>query len=158
HRLRPTPAHQRLRQRALLAAHQCESLDLDRPEDFDLLPMGGRRLVLDMRAAADGLGRLARARGEESYRVSLSQAVILAALGEHATAVDAATKALEMSPFSSRAYLIRARVKAFGGDRLGALDDVERGLLTQFNEPGLLELRGVLRVAGGDPLSALDDY
>jgi tetratricopeptide (TPR) repeat protein len=84
--------------------------------------------------------------------------VILAALGEHDAAVAAATRALDLSPYSPRAYLIRGRVRAFGGDRQGARDDVERGLNIQFNEPGLLELRGVLRAADGDPHRALQDY
>jgi len=157
-RLRPSPAHERLRQRSLLAARQCEVLQLDRPEDLALLPLGGRRLSADLRAAADGLDRLARSRPEETYRASLSQAVILAALGERDAAVAAAKRALDLSPYSPRAYLIRGRVRAFLGDRRGAWDDVERGLSIQFNEPGLLELRGVLRAAAGDPRRALEDY
>jgi serine/threonine protein kinase/Tfp pilus assembly protein PilF len=157
-RLRPTPAHERLRQRALLAARRFESVELDRPEDFGLLPLAGRRLTLDLRAAADGLGRLAHSRREESYRATVSRAVILAALGERTAALSVATRALDLSPYSPRAYLIRARVKSFGGDREGAWADVERGLAIQTNEPGLLELRGVLRAQAGDPLRALEDY
>ena len=38
----------------------------------------------------------------------------------------------------------------------GAQDDVDRGLAVQFNEPGLLELKGVLRAAAGDHKAALD--
>jgi len=156
--LRPSPGHERLRQRTLLAARQSDSLQLDRPEDLALLPLGGRRLSLDLRAAADGLDRLARSHPDETYRASLSRAVILAALGDHNAAVTAAKKALDLSPYSPRAYLIRGRVRAFLGDRQGARDDVERGLSIQFNEPGLLELRGVLRAAAGDPGRALQDY
>jgi len=157
-RLRPSPGHERLRQRTLLAARRPESLQLDRPEDIALLPVGGRRLKLDLRAAADGLDRLARSDHQQAYRASLSRAVILAALGEHGAADAAATRALDISPYSPRSYLIRGRVRAKGGNRQGARDDVERGLSIQFNEPGLLELRGVLRAAAGEPGRALKDY
>ncbi|MFI5458840.1 MAG: protein kinase [Isosphaerales bacterium] len=156
--LRPCPGHERLRQRTLLAARRSDSLQLDRPEDLALLPLGGRRLSQDLRAAADGLDRLARSRPDETYRATLSRAVILAALGDHDAAVAAAKKALDLSPYSPRAYLIRGRVRAFLGDRQGAWNDVERGLFIQFNEPGLLELRGVLRAAAGDLSRALQDY
>jgi tetratricopeptide (TPR) repeat protein len=157
-RLRPTPGHERLHQRTLLAARQAENLELDRPEDIGLLPVGGKKLSLDLRAAAAELDRLAGLNRDLTYRSSLARAVILAAMGEQAAAVAAATSALYLSPFSPRAYLIRARVKAFGGDRTGAMNDVELGLKIQVNEPGLLELRGALRAAAGDPLHALQDY
>ncbi len=157
-RLRGSPAHERLLQRSLLAAHRSEIVQFDRPEDLALLPVGGRRLSSDLRATADGLDRLVRSRPEETYRASLSRAVILAALDEREAAVAAATRALELSPYSARAYLIRGRVLAFLGDRRGAWNDVERGLSIEFNEPRLLELRGVLRAAAGDPQGAIDDY
>ncbi len=68
-RIRPCPAHERLRQRALLAARRFESLQLDRPEDLALLPLGGARLKSDLRAAADGLEqRLRRAPGRDIPR------------------------------------------------------------------------------------------
>jgi serine/threonine protein kinase/Tfp pilus assembly protein PilF len=157
-RLRGSPAHERLRQRALLAARRFESVELDRPADFGLLPMAGRRLRVDLRAAADGLDRSAKLSTEESYRAGLTRAVILAALGEHAAAGTTASRAIKVSPYSPRAYLIRARVRFHAGDHEGACSDVERGLAIQFNEPGLLELRGLLRAAAGDPLRALEDF
>ncbi len=49
-RQHPSPAHERLRQRALLAARQFRSLQLDRPEDVLAFPVGGSRLTRDVRA------------------------------------------------------------------------------------------------------------
>jgi len=158
HRLRPSPAHERLRQRALLAARQAESLQLDRPEDLALLPLAGERLRLDLKAAAQRLDQLVGKNPAATFRASLNQAVVLAALGQQDAAVAAATRALSASPSSPRAYLIRARIRAFAGDRKRAWDDVERGLEVQSSEPGLLELRGVLRERAGDHRLALEDF
>jgi len=157
-RRHPCPAHERLRQRTLLAARQLDLLQLDRPDEVARLPLGGRRLRVDLQAAADGLDRLAKTQKTETFRASLAQAVILAALGDQNAAVAAANQAVEVSPYNSRALLIRARVRAFGGDARGAWEDVERGLSVQLNEPGLLELRGELRAAAGEHRRALDDF
>ena len=157
-RLSPTPAHERLSQRALLAAHQAESLQLERPEDVLLFPVGGRRLTLDLRAAALSLEKTIQARSGSSFRALLNQAVILAALGRGPEALAAATRALDASPQSPRAYLIRGRVRAFAGDRARASEDVGRGLSVQPNDSGLLELRGVLEAAAGDPRGALESF
>ena len=51
-RARPGPAHERLRQRAILAARRFDLLQLDQPDELALLPLGGRRLTADLRAAA----------------------------------------------------------------------------------------------------------
>jgi serine/threonine protein kinase/lipoprotein NlpI len=157
-RLRPSPAHERLLQRALLAARQTEQLQLDRPEDLALFPVPGRRLERDLRAMVGELNRFARAQPGEALKAALNQAVMLAALNEPAAARAEAARALALSPGSPRAYLISARVKAHGGDRRAAREDVERGLAIQFDEPGLLELRGVLSAAEGDNEAALADF
>jgi eukaryotic-like serine/threonine-protein kinase len=156
-RLQPSPTHERLRQRTLLAARRLDLLQLDQPDEVALLPLGGRRLVADLRVAADGLDRLARTKPDETFRASLTLAVILASQNRHDAAVEAATRALQVSRYAPRGYLIRARVRVFGGDDEGARADIERGLAIQFNEPGLLELRGVLKAKAGDPRGALDD-
>jgi serine/threonine protein kinase/Tfp pilus assembly protein PilF len=156
--VRPSPAHERLVQRALLAAHQAAGLQLDRPEDLALLPLSGERLRVDLRAADRALEKLAGQDAAVTFRAALNQAVVLAALGQREAAVKAATRALNVSPASPRAYLIRARVRAFAGDRRGAWDDVEAGISIQSSEPGLLELRGVLREQAGDHRGALDDF
>src|SRR5207248_2418707 len=90
-----------------------------------------------LRAAAEGLARRAAGRDLAAYRSGLTRAVILAALGEHDAAVAAASRALDLSPFATEAYLIRARILAFGGDRERSLSDVNRGLAIQSDEPRL---------------------
>jgi eukaryotic-like serine/threonine-protein kinase len=157
-RLRPCPAHERLRQRTLLAAHRLDLLQLDRPDEVGLLPLGGRRLRVDLQAAAAGLERLAQSRKAESFRADLARAVILAALGDQPAAVAVANQAVDLSPYNPRALLIRARVRFRGGDAHGAREDVHRGLTVQLNEPGLLELRGELCAAAGNHRRALDDF
>jgi serine/threonine protein kinase/predicted Zn-dependent protease len=157
-RIQPSPTHERLRQRTILAARRFNVLQLDWPDELALLPLGGRRLDADLRAATDGLDRLARASRDETFRASLTLAVILAAQRHHQAAIAAANRALQVSPSSPRGYLIRARVRNFGGDHSGAQDDIERGLAIQVNEPGLLELKGVLRAGSGDHRAALEDF
>jgi serine/threonine protein kinase/lipoprotein NlpI len=157
-RLHPCPTHDRLYQRALLAARQFGSLQLDRPDEVALLPLGGKRLSADLQAASDSLARQAQARSVEGYRASLNRGVILAALGQHDAAVATGTTALELSPYSTSAYLIRARIRSYGGDDSGALKDVERGLSIEFDDTELLELRGVLRAKSGDRRSAIKDF
>ncbi len=155
---KPSPAHERLRQRALLAARLPESLQLDRPEDVLLLPLGGRRLSADLDSAVAALEKTIHARPETMLRGSLNQAVLLAALGRRGEALEAAARALRASPQSPRAYLIRARVNYFSGNLARAAEDVERGLLVQPNDPGLLELRGNLQAASGELKAAIESY
>jgi eukaryotic-like serine/threonine-protein kinase len=157
-RLRPSPAHERLRQRALLAAKRPESLQLDRPEDVLAFPLGGSRLTVDASAAVLALEKAVQARPDSTLRECLNRTVLLAVLGRGKEAIEAGTLALAASPQSPRAYLIRARVNSFLGDRAGAEADVERGLSILPNDPGLLELRGILQAAAGDPGSALESY
>jgi serine/threonine protein kinase/Tfp pilus assembly protein PilF len=157
-RTRPSPPHERLRQRTLLAAHQLDTLQLDQPSELALFPVAGRRLTADLKATAGALDRLARTQRNVMFPASLNLAVILAALGENEAAVAAATRALQVSPYAPRVYLIRARIRFYGGDLDGARDDVDRGLGIQFNEPGLLELKGVLRMIAGNYKGALEDF
>jgi len=156
--LRPYPSYQRLCERTVLAAGQFDALQLDRPEEIAQLPLGGWRLESDLRAAARGLKRIADTQGGETYRASLCLAVILAALGQPEQAIQAADRALSVSASSPRAYLIRARIRCFCHDYPGARQDVERGLAIQLDEPGLLELRGVLKALDGHPEAAIEDY
>ena len=60
--LAPALPIERLRQRAILAAHRAESLQLDRPEDVLLFPVGGRRLTADLEAAAASLSSRSQTR------------------------------------------------------------------------------------------------
>ncbi len=157
-RVHPCPAHERLWQRALLAAGQFNELQLERPDAIALLPIGGQRLYADLRAAADGLARLAAGRDRAAFRATLTRSVILAALGKQSEAVAASSRAIALSPFSSYAHLVRARVLSFGGDRVEAARHVDFGLAIRFDEPGLIELHGALLQAGGDPRGAIEEY
>jgi eukaryotic-like serine/threonine-protein kinase len=152
-----TPSLERLRQRAILASRRLDLLQLDQPDELALLPLGGRRLKTELHAAAYALDQLAISRPDETFRASLTLAVILAAQGHRATAIAAATRAIGASPYAPRGYLIRARVRAFVGDDEGARADIAKGLSIQFNEPGLLELKGVLRAKAGDYPGALEE-
>jgi tetratricopeptide (TPR) repeat protein len=154
----PCPPHERLWQRALLAAGRFQDLRVDRPETLARLPLGGGWLRADLHAAADGLAGPAARRDVAAYRACLNRAVILAALGEHDAAVATASRALALSPFSAEAYLIRGRILAYRGDRHRAIRDVEAGLAIDADDPGLMDLRGALRLAAGDPRGAILDF
>ena len=154
---RLTPALERLRQRAILAARRLDIVQLDDPDELALLPMAGPPLATDLRAAAYGLDQLALAHPDQTFRTSLTLAVVLAAQGRGRIAMAAANRALQASPYAPRGYLIRARVSAFLGDDKAARADIAKGLSIQFNEPGLLELAGVLRAKAGDYRGALED-
>ncbi len=157
-RIHPCPAHDRLWQRVLLSAHRFDRIQLERPEAAAQLPLGGRKLIADLQAATIALARRSSGGDEAAYRANLTRAVILAALGKQAAAVAAASQALALSRFSADAYLIRARIRAFGGDREGAAKDVERGLAIRPDEPGLIELHGDLLHAAGDDRGAIENY
>jgi serine/threonine protein kinase/Tfp pilus assembly protein PilF len=156
--LRPCPSYQRLCERAILAAGRFDALQLDRPEEIAQLPLGGWRLESDLRSAALALERIAQTQQAQTYRASLCLAVILAALGQPEAAIQAADRALSISSSSPRAYLIRARIRCFNHDYQGARADVERGLSIQSDEPGLLELRGILSARGGQLKAAIEDF
>ena len=128
-RLRPCPSYQRLWQRALLAAGRYGELQLDRPEEISLLPVGGAWLTNDLRVAAKELPLLARGPRPQASRALLNLAVVLAALGDRQAAVRVADQVLALTSLSPRAYLICARVPPRGrplacpaGDRAGPGD------------------------------------
>ncbi len=157
-RIHPCPAHDRLAQRTFLAARRYDLLQLDRPENLAMFPLGGRRLKAELRAAAAELTRLAAGRDEKAFRAGLNRAAILAALGDPRAAMAAADRAAALSPFATEARLLRARVRSFAGDRRGAAAEVQAALANRPDDPGLLELRAALRLAGGDPRGAIEDY
>jgi tetratricopeptide (TPR) repeat protein len=156
-RLKPCPSYQRLWQRALLAAGRYGELQLDRPEEISLLPVGGAWLARDLRAAAKKLPLLARGPRPQATRALLNQAVVLAALGDLQAAARVADRVLELASLSPRAHLICARVFHHVGDRSRALREINLGQAIQPDEPGLLELRGVLRIEAGDAEKAVID-
>jgi tetratricopeptide (TPR) repeat protein len=153
----PCPANQRLLQRALLAARRYRELELDRPDEIRLYPVGGSWLAADLRSAAAALAKPAAEQGPEQYRALLNRTVILSALGEHAKALQTADAALALAPLSPQVRLARARVRHRAADPRGALAEVEEGLRLQPHEAGLLEIRGVIRAEAGDLPAGLAD-
>jgi tetratricopeptide (TPR) repeat protein len=148
--LDPRPAHARLWTRVLLALGRVEELRLDHPDDLAALPARGPALVADLRRAADGL----RAATDVSSR--LTRAVLLSALDDPEAAAEA-SRAVALSPSATTALLVRARVLRRGGDRAGALVDVQRGLDLDPGDTRFWELRGVLQVEGGRAEAGLAD-
>ncbi len=149
-RLDPSPRHERLRVRALLAMGRYDALRLDDPEDVRLLPSGGPSLAADLRSAVTALGD-----GEPSPSSRSTRAAILAAIGDPGGAESEATLAVEADPRSHHARLLRARVRRDRGDRSGAMADVVAGLEFEPDDPRLVGLRGLLLIESGDPSTAL---
>ena len=157
-KMHPSPARERLRERALLAARRFDQLVLESPGEARSLPLGGASLTTDLRAAAVSLAGIAQGTGDVALAASLNLAVVSAALGRLPQALAAADHALVLSPSSARALLIRSRVRAAFGDSKGAWLDVARGLLIEPSDPGLIEQRGILRAGAGQHRLALEDF
>jgi tetratricopeptide (TPR) repeat protein len=157
-KLAPSPAHERLRQRALLAAGRYDLLQMDSPDEIGLLPLGGRQLERTLQAAAAALDRIPVPSQEDRFRAFLTRAVILAALGKRTEALAVADRAAKASPYSPRVHLIRARILLFFHDVDRALADIERGLALQLDEPGLLHERGRAHMARSQAATAVDDF
>ncbi len=156
-RLDPKPARDRLVSRALLAAGMFDQLQLDRPEEASLFPLGGESLRADLIAAERGIASWT-AQPDETFRAGLTRAVILSMLGRHDEALATARSALSATNQNSpRAHLIAARVARAAGDRREALEEIELGLRLQPDSAGLLELRGRIRIDDGEPAAALAD-
>src|SRR5208283_3194703 len=124
-----------------------------------LLPAAGAWLTADLQAAATELSR--RASGPESpaYRALLNRAVILSALGDHRTAIAVSDRTVDMAALSPEAHLVRARVLHRAGDFERAFHEIDVGLKLKSDQPGLLELRGVLLTETGraeEGLTSLD--
>jgi serine/threonine protein kinase/predicted Zn-dependent protease len=146
-----SPGLRRLWLRALLAAGRADELRVERPSDLADLPGGRASLAGEVAGAARAL------EGRDDPTSLRTRAVLLAALGDP-RAAGAADRAVERSPRSARALLIRARVRLALGDRPGAAADVEAGLGLEPDEPSLVELRGLLAARAGDPAAALADF
>jgi serine/threonine protein kinase/Tfp pilus assembly protein PilF len=156
-RLVPSPAHERLLQRAALAAGDLDRLQLERPEEIGTFPVGGPSLERDLRVVADALERRASDASPAAPRALLNRAVVLSALGDSSAAIRVADLALERYPYSARVRLIRARIHYQAGDRDLTMRDVEKGLALEPDQAGLLELRGALLSDEGRPREALAD-
>jgi tetratricopeptide (TPR) repeat protein len=69
-----------------------------------------------------------------------------------------ANRAITWDPLSTRAYVVRARIRRRAGDFKGAWADVERAMGIDPAEPALLTLRGALETQSGKPAAALADF
>jgi tetratricopeptide (TPR) repeat protein len=136
-RLKPCPPYERLWQRTLLAAGRYDELQLDRPEEIRLLPVGGASLAADLRAAVGGLSRLTKGKPSSTCRASLNQAVIQAALGDYPASFKASDQALAISSASPQVHLIRARIHHHAGQRQRTLEEIKQGQECLPDEPGL---------------------
>jgi serine/threonine protein kinase/Tfp pilus assembly protein PilF len=149
--------YKRLRQRAILASGRIDELRLDRPRELARLPLGGRGLEADLRAAIAGLDQWIGQRNVHVYPAALTQAVILAVLNDPRGADTKATLALQASPDSPHALLIRARNRHYAGNLQGAMADVNLGLEMSPNEPELQEVKAAVLTAMGRPAEALTE-
>jgi len=153
----PNQEYERLRQRAILASGRIDGLRLDRPQEVARLPLRGRGLEADLRAASARLNQRMSQGALHVYPASLTQAVILAALNHPRAAEAKANRALQVSPDSPHALLIRARIRHFAGNFRGATADVERGLEMSPDDPELQEVKAAVLTAMGRPAEALKE-
>ena len=158
-RLDPSPSHERLRARTMLALGNVRGAPLEGPETWASLPVGGAPLAADLRAAADRLRTESREDEDDTatLRTSLTRAVLLSALRDPEAAAEA-TRAVNHAPLSPDVHLVRAWVRHRQGDARGALDDVERGIGLQPDNPRLWHERGRLRREAGDRRAAVRDF
>jgi eukaryotic-like serine/threonine-protein kinase len=152
-----SPAHERLWQRTLLAAGQERALREDDPDELDLWPAAGPALVAELKSAAERLRSPSLDAPEAAIRHSLTRAVLLSAVGDPEALVEA-NRAIAWDPLSTRAYLVRARIRRRAGDLKGAWADVEQAIGVDPADPALLTLRGALETQSGKPAAGLADF
>ncbi|HZW31823.1 MAG TPA: tetratricopeptide repeat protein, partial [Isosphaeraceae bacterium] len=149
-RLDPGPGRTRLWTRAALAAGRPVDANLLHPDAIAGWPVGGPALAADLRAAIERLRPAASdATAATAASALRARAAMLSALGEHAAAVVAAEQSIARAP-TAASYALGAEVRLRAGDRPGALNDVERGLAADRDNPLLLTLRGRLAIEAGD--------
>ena len=90
-----------------------------------------------------------RVRRPLSYRALLNRAVILSALGDHTEADRGFGSRPGHGGPLTEAHLIRARVLHRAGDFKRASHEIDAGLKLKSDQPGLLELRGVMLTEAG---------
>ncbi len=95
-RIEPTPRHDRLRSRILLAMGKLDGVRLDDPDEIRLFPGGSARLAADLRSAVSAENGAYATPAKRS-----SRAVILAALDDP-EALDEAVNAVKGDPRSTR--------------------------------------------------------
>ncbi|HMB08304.1 MAG TPA: serine/threonine-protein kinase [Isosphaeraceae bacterium] len=155
-RLEPTPGHERLRTRTLLALGRARELPLDAPEQWARLPVAGPALAADLRTSAERLRTQPTASEAAALQALLTRAVLLSALRDPEAEAEA-TRAVALAPLSAQVYLVRAWLRHHRGAIPGALADIEQGLALQPDDPRLWQWRGRLHREAGDPGAALAD-
>lgn len=149
--LEPAPARLRMRIRTLLAQGRAEEIPLDDPDEWQRLPLSGPGLRADLARAAEELRGI-----DPSHRVArLNRALILDVLEERAEALAEADAIVAEDPESVPARWVRAYLRDRAGDFSGAIDDLERGLVLEPDDPGLLGARGALLAHHDRPREAL---
>jgi tetratricopeptide (TPR) repeat protein len=141
--------------RIAIARAQILELHFESPEDLEGLPQQGRRLVADLREI-DARLRLLSERETPSLQAMLNRAVVLAVLEDPAARAES-DRAVLAAPQSIKPLLVRARLRRHWRERRGALDDVQRALALEPDDPRCLALRGALKSELGDPQSGLAD-
>ena len=162
YRRQPSPNHERLWIRTLLALNRPDDLFwLRSPDDLAILPGGDRALRADLRKGVerlrtpvDGEGNDAPAPASSPALVHRTRAVLLGALDDPAAEAEA-SHAVALAPESHDSYLVRARIRRRAGDLKGAQADVEAGLSREPGDSRLLELSGLLESETGHPAAAL---
>ncbi|HMO14784.1 MAG TPA: tetratricopeptide repeat protein [Pirellulaceae bacterium] len=103
------------------------------------------RAALGQRTAA--LEDLAKAKelAPDDYAIAQEEAKILMALGLHDEAIRAADRVLELSPYHTEGFRLRAMAKELKGDVAGALADLEEALQWNPRTQYSLLTRGLIR-------------
>jgi tetratricopeptide (TPR) repeat protein len=156
-RLDPTPSHERLRTRTLLALGRAHELPLAPPEQWTSLPVGGPSLEADLRRSASRLGSEPFESDSAMLRALMTRALLLSALRDPEAEVEA-DRAVTLAPLSAQVYLVRAWVRHHRGGIEDALADVSRGLSLQPDHPLLWRERGRLHRDAGLLTAALADF
>jgi serine/threonine protein kinase/Tfp pilus assembly protein PilF len=160
-RVDPSPGRARVHLRVALAAGRDDELAIVDPDEIDRLPVAGKQLAADLRAAAERL-RVAVDRPKSTpddppaIVAQTTRAAILSALGDHAAAVGEADVLVQLSPRAADPRLLRARIRRRAGDFDGAAVDARAAIALSPGDPRAKGLLGRLMVDSRRPLDALD--
>jgi serine/threonine protein kinase/Tfp pilus assembly protein PilF len=160
YRRRPSPSHERLWARTLLALRRVDDLLwLNHPDDLTQLPGDGPSVRRDLREAVHRLDSMSGGNrsGPRAGAIHRTRAVMLSALNDPSAEAEA-SRAVALAPESADAYLVRAEVHRRSGNRRAAMADIESALALVPGDPRLLALRGILRGETRNPDGALIDF
>jgi hypothetical protein len=163
-RLAPSPGRLRIQARLAIATGCERELATLEADDVERLPGGGRELAADLRAAALRLARpIEKTEPNPALPKELaarkSRAVLLSALGNHEEALSEANRLVALAPLAADLRLLRAGFRRRAADPVGAIADVESGLVLAPGDVRLQVLLARLLIEQGQPtagLAALD--